>query len=72
MSVYLTFLKEIIALYPDSDFSVMARFELASSLVSLGRREEALREYQYIIDNHPDSDFANYSQISIERLGEGE
>jgi TolA-binding protein len=67
-----SFLKEIIALYPDSEFSVMARFELASSLAILGRREEAVREYQYIIDNYPDSDFANYSKINIERLQMGE
>lgn len=63
-----SFLKEIIALYPDSDFSIMARFELASSLASLDRREEAIREYQYIIDNHPDSEYANYSRRSIEQL----
>jgi len=64
-----TFLKEIIAIYPDGDFSVMARFELASSLAMLGRREEAAREYQYIIDNYPDSDYAVYSRRNIERLG---
>ena len=63
-----SFLKEIIAIYPHGDFSIMARFELASSLVSLARREEAIREYQYIIDNYPDSDYANYSRRSIERL----
>lgn len=68
----ITFLKEIIALYPDSDFSIMARFELASSLASLGRREEAVREYQYIIENHPDSEYAKYSIRNIERLATGE
>jgi TolA-binding protein len=65
----ISFLREIIALYPYSDFSIMARFELASSLDSLGRMEEARREYQYIIDNHPDSDYANYARRSIERMG---
>ncbi len=63
------FLTEMVALFPDSEFSIMARFELASSLASLGKREEALREYQYIIDNYPDSDYATYSRQSIERLG---
>ena len=67
-----SFLKEIIALYPNSDFSIMARFELASSLRSLGKREEAVREYQYIIDNYPNSDYANYSKRSIERLDKDE
>ena len=66
------FLKEIIALYPDSDFSIMARFELAFSLASLKRKEEAVHEYQYIIDNHPDSEYANYSRMNIERLRKGE
>ncbi|MBL7070980.1 MAG: tetratricopeptide repeat protein [Candidatus Omnitrophica bacterium] len=64
----ISFLKEMIALYPDSDFSIMARFELASSLASVGAKEEAIREYQHIIDNHPDSDYAKYSRTSIELL----
>lgn len=63
------FLKEIIALYPESDFSIMVRFELASSLASLGRREDARREYQYIIDNYPDSEYAKYSRRGIDSLG---
>jgi TolA-binding protein len=67
-----SFLKEIVALYPDTDFSIMARFELASSLAILDRREEAIREYQYIIDNHPDSEYAIYSKGSIERLSQTE
>ena len=50
----------------------MARFELASSLAFLGKKEEAIREYQYIIDNHADSDYADYSKRSIERLMKGE
>ena len=67
-----SFLKEIIAIYPASDFSIVARFELASSLVFLGKKEEAIREYQYIIDNHADSDYADYSKRSIEHLMRGE
>jgi len=64
----IAFLNEIIALYPNSDFTIIARFELASSLASIGRAEEAEREYQYIIDNHPDSDYAGYSRRGIELL----
>ena len=67
-----SFLKEVIGSYPNNDFSIMARFELASSLASLNRKEEALREYQYIIDNHPNSEYANYSKRSIERLAKEE
>ncbi len=64
----ITFLREIIALYPESDFSAMARFELASSLESLGRKEEARIEYQYIIDHFPESEYAGYAQRSINYL----
>lgn len=64
-----SFLKEVIALYPESSFSIMARFELASSLAFLGRTEDARREYQYIIDNYPDSEYAGYSKGDIEQLG---
>jgi TolA-binding protein len=65
-----SFLKEIIALYPDSDFTVMARFELASSLESLASYDEAKREYEYIIKNYPKSEYAAYSKNNIEHLGE--
>jgi len=63
-----TFLAEIVAAYPNSDFTVMSRFELASSLGSLGRIEDAVREYQYIIDNYPDSEYAGYSKKNIDSL----
>ncbi len=62
------FLKEIVALYPDSDFTVMVRFELASSLESLERFDEAIAEYDYIINNYPGSEYAGYSKKSIESI----
>jgi outer membrane protein assembly factor BamD (BamD/ComL family) len=62
------FLGEIVAAYPDSDFALMSRFELASSLDSLGKRDDAAREYQYIIDNYPNSEYAGYAKKSIEHL----
>ncbi|MDD5681262.1 MAG: tetratricopeptide repeat protein [Candidatus Omnitrophica bacterium] len=62
------FLAEVVASYPDSDFAVMARFELASSLGSIGKVEEAAREYQYIIDNYPDSEYAGYAKKNLGSL----
>ncbi len=62
------FLSEILAVYPNSDFAVMARFEFASSLESLGKKEDAIREYQYIIDNYPNSEYAGYAKKSMENL----
>jgi len=63
------FLKEVVAMYPDTDFTIMARFELASSLESLGRSGEAIAEYEYIINNYPGSEYAGYSKKSIDALG---
>ena len=62
------FLKEVVAAHPNSDFAIMSRFELASSLGVLGKREDAMREYQYIIDNYPGSEYAGYAKKSIEAL----
>ena len=60
--------KRSVSLYPDTRLGVMSRYELASSLAVLGRIDEAIVEYQAIIDLEPDSDFAGYSRNRIERL----
>lgn len=62
------FLKEVIAAHPNGDFVIISRFELASSLGVLGKREDAIREYQYIVDNYPNSEYAGYAKKSIEAL----
>ncbi|MFH0839608.1 MAG: tetratricopeptide repeat protein [Candidatus Omnitrophota bacterium] len=63
-----TFMKEIVALYPERDFTVMAHFELASSLESLGRKDEAIAEYEFIVKNFADSEYAGYAKNSMEAL----
>lgn len=62
------FLKKVVAAHPDGDFAVMAHFEIASSLEILNKREDAVREYQCVIDSYPDSEYAGYAKKSIETL----
>ena len=40
-------------------------FRAGLALVQLGRVDEATREYQYIIDNFPESDYAGYARREI-------
>ncbi|MBN1871411.1 MAG: tetratricopeptide repeat protein [Candidatus Omnitrophica bacterium] len=61
----ISFLREIIGMYAEGIFLAQARYELALILESLGRHTEAQREYQYIIDNFPTSEYAIYSKKRI-------
>lgn len=62
---------KLVAGYPKFDKNPVALFMLASFVYEerLGDLDKARETYQQIIDNYPDSPFANDAALSIEHLG---